>query len=99
MKINRKGATRIVFVFDKIVIKIPNFTCQWDHFLMGLLSNIQENKLWKWNTGKFESGRSKYLCPVKWCSFGGWFLIMVKCDELIGDKIRSKEDLDSISKT
>lgn len=85
-QINRKGVTRIVIVFRTFVIKIPNFTYQWSHFLKGLISNIEENRTWKWNSGIFEKGKSHLLCPVKWCSMGGWLLVMEKVDELITDK-------------
>lgn len=70
------GVTRLVFVFNRFVIKVPNFTNKWFHFLMGLTSNINENQTWKYNSGKYESGKSHLLCPVIWCSWGGWILIM-----------------------
>lgn len=90
MKINRKGVTRIVIELNKVVIKIPNFTCQWSHFLRGLIGNISENQTWKWNSGKFEKGTSHLLCPVIWCSYGGWILIMRKVDELITEENRTQ---------
>lgn len=85
MKINRKGSTRIVIEFQKIVVKIPNFLGEWVHFLNGILSNINENRTWKYNSGEFEEGKSYLLCPVIWCSFGGWILVMKKVDRLIDD--------------
>lgn len=94
MKI-KKGTNRIVFVLNNCVVKIPNFTHSWYNFITGLLANMQEHVTWKWNSGKYESSRSKYLCPVIFGCWGGWFVVMVKCDELIGDTIRSKEDLDN----
>lgn len=72
MNIERKGITRIVLVFNTFVIKIPNFTYCWAHFLQGLLSNINESKTWKYNKNKH------LLCPVIWTSYGGWILIMKK---------------------
>lgn len=84
-KINRKGVTRIVIELKRVVIKIPNFTCQWSHFLQGIIGNINEDKTWKWNSGQLEKGTSHLLCPVIWCSWGGWVLIMRKVDELITD--------------
>lgn len=71
MRIDRKGITRLVIVLNNLVIKIPNFTCQWNHFLQGLLANINEAKTWRLN-------RSELLCPVVWSSWGGWILIMRK---------------------
>lgn len=83
MKINRKGCTRIVLEFENIVIKIPNFLNAWEHFLKGIIGNIEENNTWKYNSGEFESGLSYLLCPVKWCSIGGWILVMEKVDEVL----------------
>lgn len=39
--INRMGATRIVFIFKRFVVKIPN-TRSWKLFLHGLIANINE---------------------------------------------------------
>lgn len=86
MKINCKGVTRIVIEFKKVVIKIPNFTFQWSHFLRGLIGNISENQTWKWNSGKYEKGKSHLLCPVIWCSWGGWFLIMKRAETFKGEE-------------
>lgn len=83
MKINTIGTTRIVIVLKNIVVKIPNFTFCWTNFVQGILANINENETWKYNSGQYESGKSHLLCPVKWCSWGGWILIMEKVDELI----------------
>jgi len=80
MKINRTGVSRIVLEFKNFVIKIPNFTYSWYHFIWGICSNIEENQCWKWNSGKYEKGKSHLLCPVKWCSYGGWILIMQKAN-------------------
>lgn len=80
MRINRTGISRIVIEMDDVVIKVPNFTYSWYHFLWGLCSNIEENNIWKWNSGKYEKGKSHLLCPVKWCSWGGWILVMKKAD-------------------
>lgn len=74
MKINRNGITRIVIELERIVIKIPNFLYQWDHFLVGLLSNIREYRTWNYSENKH------LLCPVIWCSWGGWILIMQKAE-------------------
>ncbi len=86
MRINRKGVTRIVIEFEKVVVKIPNFLYQWDHFLKGIIGNINEYKTWKYNSGKLESGKSYLLCPVVWCSLGGWILVMKKAFPLTRDQ-------------
>jgi hypothetical protein len=84
MRVNRKGVTRLVIELERVVIKIPNFTCQWNHFLIGLLANIKENTAWKTSKLRDEGDLSYMLCPVKWCSWGGWVLVMEKavpCDD------------------
>lgn len=80
MRINLKGITRIVIEFKNVVVKIPRFTFSWNHFLRGLIANMDERDTWRWNSGKFEKGRSHLLCPVLWCSWGGWILIMPKAE-------------------
>jgi len=92
MRLDRKGVTRLVIVSKKVVVKIPNFTCQWEHFLKGVVANIHENKTWKYNSGEYEKGHSRLLCPVVWCSIGGWILIMRKVDKVFG-----WEDVNDIS--
>lgn len=88
MIINRVGTTRIVFIFKNVVVKVPNFCDGWLNFLTGLVANINENQTWKWNSGDYESGKSYLLCPVKWCSWGGWFLVMQRATPCeIGEKI------------
>lgn len=83
MLINTLGASRLVIVLKNIVIKIPTPFNGWHHFIIGILGNITENKCWKWNSGVFEKGHSYLLCPVLWCSWGGWILIMRKADKIL----------------
>ena len=93
MKVNRRGVTRIVFIFKNVVVKIPNFTYSWKHFLIGITNNIQEKEMWRAMVcvgNEFKTPPSKYfgnyilmsdlLCPVRWASWGGWILIMEKAD-------------------
>lgn len=80
MEINRRGITRIVFVFKKVVVKIPNFSYSWSHFLKGLIANIDEGRCWRYNSGKYEKGKSHLICPVIWTSWGGWILVMQRAD-------------------
>jgi hypothetical protein len=79
MTIKFNGCTRVVFVFRNVVVKIPK-PWIWNHFLHGIISNINENRTWKWNSGKYERGYSYLLCPVLWCSLGGWILVMKRAD-------------------
>lgn len=78
MKYNRTGITRLVFEFKNVVIKVPNYSYSWEHFLKGLIANIQESTTWKYNKHKPEI--TNILCPVVWTSWGGWILIMKKAD-------------------
>lgn len=86
MKINRCGITRIVFEFKAVVIKIPNFSYSWEHFIVGVLANIREHKTYRYNSGKYDNGLSHLLCPVLWCSWGGWFLIMKRVAVMTDDE-------------
>lgn len=70
-----RGATRIVFVFNKFVIKIPSFK-QYNLFLNGLLANLQE-KLW--------TGHHPDLAKVYFCGKLGFFLFMEKAEVLSND--------------
>lgn len=74
--LERRGCTRLVFVFATFVVKIPNFTVCWRHFLTGLLANMGERDTYRWNTGDYEDGKGHLLCPVIWASWGGWLLVM-----------------------
>lgn len=90
MKVNRSGITRIVLEFNTIVIKVPNFSYSWQHFLKGLIANISENSVYKYskiaNENVEDVGYWKHekkwqmLCPVKWCSWGGWILVMKRAN-------------------
>jgi hypothetical protein len=71
------GVTRWVLLIGKWAIKFPN-PCAWKHFLLGLVGNMEESLTWKCANVK---GSALYevrtsLCPVLWCSWGGWILIM-----------------------
>lgn len=81
-----------------MVVKIPNFTCQWSHFLRGIIGNISENQTWKWNSGKFEKGTSHLLCPVVWCSLGGWVLVMKKAKPITREQWEMITDISKFKK-
>lgn len=71
MKINRGGVTRLVIEFDRVVVKIPNFTYSWYNFIQGLLGNMNEKRNWSYTNNPL-------LCPILWVSWGGWILVMEK---------------------
>lgn len=65
--VNRKGATRIVFVFDHYVIKLPAVT-SWKLFICGLLANHRE-------VAFGSSGRFKELTRVRLWLPGGLLVV------------------------
>lgn len=71
IKINLSGATRIVFIFKKFVIKIPNVR-EYKLFLYGILSNLQEKT--------FSKMKREDLAHVYFCSPFGLFLIMQRAE-------------------
>lgn len=84
MIINRKGVTRIVFIFDRFVIKIPNFLVQHNHFLHGCLANWNERYFYKrWNKTQFKLLNK--AVPSIFCSWFGLFQIQKRCEVLNRD--------------
>lgn len=79
MKINRTGITRIVIELKSIVIKVPNFSYCWLHFLQGLVCNIQESDTYR-TTSKYRPDKLHLLCPILWSSWGGCIIVMKKAD-------------------
>jgi hypothetical protein len=73
------GITRLVLVLPTVVIKFPNFRNKYQHFLMGLVANIEEKQTWQ--TSKILK-TSHLLAPVLWASWGGWFLIMKRAETI-----------------
>ena len=78
MKINNQGISRTVFIFKNFVIKVPKIRYGWYYFIVGLCSNIEENRCWK--ALILNPEMRELLAPVKWCSWGGWMLIMQKAN-------------------
>lgn len=72
----KRGVTRIVFLVGPYAIKVPKPKI-WRHFLLGLLSNMNEKSQWDIS---LITGKSEYLCPVVWMCFGGWVLVMKRCE-------------------
>ena len=84
MKIDLKGVTRIVFVFDKFVIKIPNFIYQHNHFLRGCVANWEERNYYKqYNKLNFEGNMIEYTAPSYFCSWFGLIQIQAKCEPML----------------
>lgn len=81
MKIDLKGVTRIVFIFNKFVVKIPNFLVQHNHFLHGCLANWCERDYYKRHIKiKYEDNLSEWVAPSYFCSWFGLIQIQAKCE-------------------
>jgi hypothetical protein len=91
MTFKQNGTTRLVFVFRRFVIKIPNFTCQHDHFLNGCSANWRERKYWKQWRHTEEMGTR--LCPTIFCSWFGLIQIQRKAAILPNDYHLSENEL------
>ncbi len=76
----KSGATRTVFIFRKVVIKLPN-PKKWRLFLYGLLANMQEKEFSKLQHIK--------LCPVLFGFPGGFFIVMKKAEPLTTEQYNS----------
>lgn len=73
------GCTRIVFILKTIVIKIPNFLYQHNHFLQGCYANWSERyftKIFKNNI------LIEKVAPTLFCSYFGLISIQKKVIEL-----------------
>lgn len=83
MRIDLKGVTRIVFVFNKYVIKIPNFKYSMLHFLQGCYSNWSERDFYKRHIkAEYSGNMSKYVAPSHFCFWFGLFQIQSKVEVL-----------------
>ena len=84
MKIDLKGSTRIVLVFNKIVIKIPNFLYCHQHFLKGCYANWSERDYYKIHIkATYENNMSHHVVPSYFCSWFGLIQIQAKCEPML----------------
>ena len=74
------GSTRIVFLTRSWAIKVPYYLV-WRNFLLGLLANMEERQLHDVYWGE-EYESFDRLCPVKFSLWGGWLLVMPRCEPL-----------------
>lgn len=83
MKINKRGITRIVFIFKNFVIKIPNFRYKHNHFLQGCYANWSEREY----TKNFKCLPQFYnlIAPSYFCSWFGLIQIQAKCQPKLED--------------
>lgn len=75
IELNRRGATRRVFLTRRYAFKVPTWT-SWRLFLNGLLANQQEAVFWH---GLQTPEARKLMCPVLFSIPGGWLVVMPRC--------------------
>jgi len=78
MKVKINGITRIVFLFGKYAVKIPNIRYSQKHFVQGCLANIKERDYFK--NHKYEGSLVDYVSPSLFCSWLGLFQIQSRCE-------------------
>jgi hypothetical protein len=71
------GVTRIVILTQNYAFKVPNFR-QWRLGLHGLCANLREREWAPKNDNR--------LCPVVWCSWGGWLVVMRRAQPLTDEQ-------------
>jgi hypothetical protein len=95
--IDRKGVTRLVFVFDNFVIKIPNFSVQHSHFLAGCYANFKERCYWK--SWKGYPPLQDRVVPTLFCSCFGLFQIQARAAILNNDASLNDHEIEYFSFT
>lgn len=87
MRLITKGVTRLVILTQDYAIKIPKPRI-WNHFLRGLLANMEERLIWEIAniSDSVLADCKEHLCPVVWCSWGGWILVMKRAEDLEPDE-------------
>jgi hypothetical protein len=84
----QRGATRYVLVTKRWVFKLPRWS-EWRLFLGGLLANMQERLFW--------TTKDERLCPVVFYIWGGWLVVMPRCDwPVIDDDLMSDSYWDGL---
>lgn len=83
MRIDLKGVTRIVLIFNTFVIKIPNFLYSHQHFLQGCYANWSERNYYKLHSkASYENNMVEYVAPSFYCSCFGLIQIQAKCEPM-----------------
>ncbi len=76
----KNGCTRIVFIFNNFVLKIPNYRYSHYHFLQGCQSNYSERNYCKsFKNANYEGNMYDFVAPSFYCSLFGLILIQAKC--------------------
>ena len=96
MKLDKKGITRLVFIFKYFVIKIPKFTYSHKHFLQGCYANWSERnftKIFKDIDWDGETNLYNLISPSYFCSYFGLFQIQARCKPLLRDLTEMEKEL------
>lgn len=76
----RNGATRTVFLTKNYAFKIPGiwkYDYKWASFIKGLLANMQEKQL---------HTMSPRFCPVLFRLWGGFLIVMPRCQSMTDEE-------------
>ena len=90
---NRQGITRLVFVFNSFVIKIPNFLVQHSHFLAGCKNNWQERCYWKSWRKATECDLKDKVVPTLFCTWFGLIQIQSRASILNNDAFLNEQEI------
>lgn len=73
----------MVFLFEKIVIKVPKLK-SWLSFVLGILENLHERYWWngRVSADKWYSGCGKNLAQIYWADRFGFIVIMERVQTL-----------------
>jgi len=83
MHINNNGDTRLVFVFDKYVVKVPRMFSKPNNKFYGKVISFLNG--WTANRNEYiwhKSNLYGYLCPIKYSFLFSLIIIMPKAEPL-----------------
>lgn len=91
------GVTRLVILIRDYAIKLPK-PIIWNHFLRGLISNMEERLIWYIATIPETTlyPVRDHLCPVVWASWGGWILVMKRTTPVDKESWQPIEELEKV---
>lgn len=90
MRLIRTGCTRLVLELKTVVVKFPNFTYSWEHFIHGILANIRESRGWRYS--KHNKKIRALICPVLFTSWLSLILVMKRV-KVLSDEEYLKADI------
>ncbi|OED34275.1 hypothetical protein AB832_07920 [Flavobacteriaceae bacterium (ex Bugula neritina AB1)] len=82
------GSLRVVYLIGGLAFKFPTIS-SWEHFLRGLLANMEEVHLWK-NRSNVEFGF--LLCPVRFSLPFGLLVVMKRAKVMTDEDFLDREE-------